>query len=82
MIFLQGGITALHIASYKDMKDTVKVLLSAKIKTDVDIQDEVSVMFVATLGCTCVWDSDRMEYVNYELINFGWGIGPLIALAE
>ena len=43
MPILQGGITVLHIASYKNMMDTVKVLLAAKKKTEetVNIQDDV-----------------------------------------
>ena len=41
---IQGGITALHIASYKNMMDTVKLLLSAKQAANglVDAQDDVS----------------------------------------
>jgi ankyrin repeat protein len=40
---MQGGITALHIASYNNMMDTVKVLLAAKKKTEetVNIKDDV-----------------------------------------
>ena len=43
-ISLQGGVTALHIASYKKLFDSVKVLLTAETKTEktVDIQDDVS----------------------------------------
>ena len=43
-VSLQGGVTALHIASYKELFDSVKVLLTARKKTEetVDIQDDVS----------------------------------------
>ena len=43
-ISLQGGVTALHIASYKKLFDSVKVLLTAEKKTEetVNIQDDVS----------------------------------------
>ena len=45
VIFLQGGVTALHIASYNNMMESVKAILNSANRTDiktVDIQDEVS----------------------------------------
>ena len=43
VIFLQGRVTALHIASYNNMMESVIAILNSASKTDktIDIQDEV-----------------------------------------
>ena len=44
VIFLQGGVTALHIASYNNMLESVKAILTSASRAEetINIQDDVS----------------------------------------